>query len=390
MVKTLRVSFDLDNSETLRLMDRQVHETVSALMGLQAMTAANMPQAVAGSLEAATALNAPTFGELCSRFNKERQSSSLSEKSKSITAMFFGEGGTVFNGTEKYPKGLAQPDDSILSITRESLLDWMANAFSDLSESSKKTYTTRLTTFFLWIENTQGIKGFENPAKGLNPNKGKAASVSAPKTSKRWSDEEAELILSKTTDNDVGSWLIRIMAYTGLRIDEAAQLHKSDLSLCVCPDSGNPYYVVNVDITEETAESKKLKNEASKRVVVLGWPRNTVEAFTAWLEQQEGDRVFSKLRRDKVNGYSVSAGAETKKVYMLLEGQISAKTRPNHAWRHMFNDRCLKARMPLRMEKRAMGHSLSGDMTTGTYAEDFEHLELYQTLKECEVWRNLL
>jgi integrase len=352
---------------------------------------ANAPLVVSNAVEKAIEASAPTIGELCQQYINEKEAGQYAEKTKQTTRLYFSpDTGYIFKGTRGYPKPLASAEDSILSVDRGMLINWMNVVWADVSEKSKETYTTNLASFFNWVETTQNIKGYINPASSLRPKTGKAATVTVFKESKRWTDEELTTILKATTDNDEGSWLIRIMAYTGLRIDETAQLLKKDITLRKCASDGSRYFAVSVDISEEDKDYKKLKTNAAKRNVYLGFPDDKIDAFLAWMDKQDDGRVFSKLVRDKVSGYTNSAGRHTKEIYLALKKQLTPKSRPNHAFRHAFNDRCYKAKMPLRMEKRVLGHSLGKDMTVGVYAEDHEHDEIYMTLRDCGVWRNLL
>lgn len=387
-VRVLQVHYRMDASRSMQFMHVQRQAVIDALAAVH-QQATNAPVAAASALETATAIKAPTLGELCARYVQERLKGQYSNKTKEATTVFFGKDGYLLSGTKKTPEGLARPDTSILSIERHQILGWADKLWPDVADSTRSLYMTYIGSFFGWIETTQSIKGYVNPAVGLSPKKGKAAKVSTGTYSKRWTDEELKKILSVTTDDDAGSWLIRIMAYTGLRIDEAAQLHKKDCVLKHCAD-GARYFAVTCDITEDDEGTKKLKSEAAKRTVYLGWPERVIDAFIAWMDSQDSELVFSGLKRDETRGYSASAGWRTKKIFELLEGEISKKERPNHAFRHAFNDRCLKARMPLRMEKRVMGHSLANDMTAGTYAEDYPDDEVFTTLRDVGVWSNLL
>lgn len=392
-LRVLQVSYNLPPNGLVmpQALVMQQQGMIDGLQSLQALQMANAPLMVSSAVEKAIEASAPTIGELCQRYINEKEQGQYSEKTKQTTRLYFHqETGYIFKGTRKCPTPLVNQGDSILSIDRGMLIDWISTVWADISEKSKETYIVNLASFFNWIETTQNIKGYVNPATSLMTKGGTAATVTVSEESKRWTDEELSLILKATTDDDAASWLIRIMAYTGLRIDETAQLLKKDITLRTCANDGSRYFAVSVDISEDDKDYKKLKTNAAKRTVYLGFPDAQIDAFIAWMDRQTDERVFSELVRDKVSGYTNSAGRKTKEIYLALKKHLTPKNRPNHAFRHAFNDRCYKAKMPLRMEKRVLGHSLGKDMTIGTYAEDHEHDEVFMTLRDAGVWRNLL
>ncbi|PTU68598.1 hypothetical protein DBB33_03645 [Chromobacterium haemolyticum] len=383
MIRVLQISSGVSPSMHFEAYAQQ--QTLNTLMALQHQQAIGAPSAVSNAMQEVAALQAPTFGELAKTYIRELEASSLALGTlRNKKQVFNVELGCM----QVSGKSLCSPDTSILDVTRSMLLDWLTVTLEGLADGTKSNRYVEVQSFFKWIEDTQNVRGFVNPAVALKPKKGKAAKVSLPgDASKRWTDEQLKRILP-ATESDTAGWLIRIMAYTGLRLDEAAQLHKADCKLMQTAE-GDSFYALTIAVDADG--TKKLKTAASVRVVILGMPKKHIAEFTAWLDgvPATASNIFPLLTRTPDKGYSDSAYAQTKKVLNVTVPE-ARKGQANHSFRHAFTDRCEKSKMPLKLIKRVIGHSQEDDVTLGTYTSDYTPEAVYKELKAAGIWDGLL
>nr|WP_199067790.1 tyrosine-type recombinase/integrase [Chromobacterium sp. ASV5] len=380
MIRVLQYSSGVSPSMHFEAYAQQ--RTLETLMALQHQQVMGAPLAVSNALQAAEVLQAPTVGELGKRYLAELEASSLAGGTlRNKKQIFDSETG----GLQVAGKPLCAASTSILDVTRAQLVEWLNATMDGLADGTKSNRYVEVQSFFKWIADTQNIRGYINPAVSLKPKAGKAAKASTSgDSSRRWTDAQLATILP-ATKSDTGGWLIRIMAYTGLRIDEAAQLHKADCTRMVT-DDGEAFYSLTIAVDEDG--TKKLKTGAAVRTVILGMPQRYVEEFTAWLEGVDG-HIFPKLKRNPIKGYTDAAAHQTKKI-LTATVPDARRGQANHSFRHAFVDRCEKSKMPLKLIKRVVGHSQGDDVTLGTYTSDYTPAAVYKELKAAGIWEGLL
>lgn len=156
--------------------------------------------------------------------------------------------------------------------------------------------------------------------------------------------------------NPVRHWLPWLMAYTGSRVGEVAQLRREDVRQE--PETGRWY----IDITPAAG---RLKNKPSARVVPIH-PHLIDLGFVEWAVAQPRERLFYDDRAGGDGGNRRSRKSVT--INRLgdwvrglgLPGVTSGEVAPNHGWRHRVATELVNLEVPDATRKRLMGHALDG------------------------------
>ena len=143
-----------------------------------------------------------------------------------------------------------------------------------------------------------------NPATGVKPPKDER-----PKAGRRRSFtlEERKILMARAieefgADGDF-TWLIRLGAYTGARLEELAQLSKANVRLI----DGVP--AIEID----DLEGRKLKNPASVRQIPLH--SAIADDFLRFAKDgKHASRVFASFRKDKTSRFSHALSSEFARV----------------------------------------------------------------------------
>jgi integrase len=300
---------------------------------------------------------APTLGELVAAYWAERESGGLAPKTwQQLTQVLGRLRDDVGSGK------------AITAVSRAVLLKWRDTAYGAAKQSSANTYLSIVCSFFKWIDQTQEVKGFKNPAVRIRFIAGKGARM-AHEERERWTD--AELVELLRLDN----WLITLGVYTGARINEVAQLHKADITF----PEGQPFAVVDINCN---APNKRLKTRAAARVVPLAFPPELMGRFKAFLAgfPDDTERVFPQLKYREIDGYASSAGRAVEKALASVNPR-----KTYHCLRHAFADRCKQRRVDVHITKELLGHSLD-DITASRYGKRYTPEVLHETLMKAGVW----
>lgn len=165
-------------------------------------------------------------------------------------------------------------------------------------------------------------------------------------------------------------WLPLLMAYTGARREELAQLLVAD----VRQDADAGCWFIDMC----PGEGKTLKTYSSRRKVPLH-PDLIELGFTDYLRNQPADgRVFPKLKPHPIDGYGHAIGKTWEK-YLREEVALDSKASPSHGFRHAFKTLCRDVGIETALADWLTGHAAPNvGATYGTYPMR----RLYEELKK--------
>lgn len=199
----------------------------------------------------------------------------------------------------------------------------------------------------------------ENPivASGLIQRSKKAERKQGASEEKGYTLQELRQIFSsplfrgewKPAQADFGRalyWMPLIMAYTGCRREELAQLQVADVK-----QGGDVWFL---DLRE--GEDQSLKTLSSRRQVPLH--SDLLElGFLEYLRAvPAGGRAFPKLTMHKANGYGHGFGRMWAKYLDKVVG-LSSGASPAHGFRHSFKTLCRESEIPGEVHDWITGHS---------------------------------
>jgi integrase len=165
---------------------------------------------------------------------------------------------------------------------------------------------------------------------------------------------EAVLRAASRERSPVRRWLPWLMAYSGARAGEVAQLRRQDVRQE--PETGSWYLDIN-------PAAGRLKNKPSARVVPLH-PHLIELGFVEWVASQPRERLFYEEkaeRGDRRSRRSVIINRLGDWVRGLgLPGVVSGEVAPNHGWRHRVATELVNLEVPDTIRKRLLGHALHG------------------------------
>ena len=178
-----------------------------------------------------------------------------------------------------------------------------------------------------------------NPAKGLDLRSyGKAAEERKP-----FPDEMLHSLFAQSLPNDI-RLIWSILITTGLRLDEAALLSKSNIKL----EKGIQYF----DLTEAI-----VKNKGAARKVPV--PDIIKEQLNAYLAVTKGERVFNF----PIDADGKAEKAASKKGMRYVRKITDDPLIVIHSLRHSFKDICRNAKIPKDLHDFITGHS-GGDIAS--------------------------
>jgi integrase len=216
----------------------------------------------------------------------------------------------------------------------------------------------RVITFFTWLEG-KGLVD-RNYAAGKKP-KARAQSQEKFSSSDLSALFESTEYAAGTFDEAFKYWLPVLGLYTGARLEELAQLHLADIRADV--ESG--IYVF--DITDETDEEsgaptkKKLKNNASRRIVPIH--QSLIDAgllrFVDELKAAGHDRLFPELRPNSIGKVSprVSEWFTEYRRSKNVGSKSGRSTKTFHSFRHTMNWTLQKTGVTQEIREALCGHT---------------------------------
>jgi integrase len=165
-------------------------------------------------------------------------------------------------------------------------------------------------------------------------------------------------------------WIPLIAMYSGLRLDEICQLYTDDVQQL----DGVWCFNIN-DIND-----KKLKNDASKRVVPVH-PKLIscgLIKYVVDLQKKDTPRLWMNLTWREADGYSNSFGNWYRR---FNRDQISKDVgKVFHSFRHTVTDALKQAGVSETVIAELVGHSTSGSMTMGRYGKRYQPKVLMEAL----------
>jgi integrase len=225
--------------------------------------------------------------------------------------------------------------DDAARVTKEDVVNFKDYRLRSTNPRTKKPISPKtvkdsdlsgLKTIFGWAVANGKLK--TNPAEGVTIKLGKQPKLRG----KGFTDEEAKAILKEATNRERGQentktfaakrWVPWLMAYSGARVGELAQLRKQDISKI-----GN-YWVAKI-----TPEAGTVKNKEARDIVLH--PHLIELGFIKFVDSSEEGHLF--LTPSEKAGIMGPLKALTNRLAQFVRQIVKdEKVAPNHGWRHRF------------------------------------------------------
>lgn len=204
-----------------------------------------------------------------------------------------------------------------------------------------------LKAVFGWA--VSNLKMADNPAEGVILKAGKK-----PRRlrSKGFTDAEAVMILSKALHHQRGNeqpwtyaakrWVPWLMAYTGARVGELAQLRSQDLR------QQNEHWIINI-----TPEAGTVKTDEAREVVLH--PHLVELGFVKFVKAAPPGHLFLRPAKDG-NVLGPLRGGKNRLAEFARQVVPDVNVAPNHGWRHAFKTRAINAGIDPRIRDAIQGH----------------------------------
>lgn len=261
----------------------------------------------------------------------------------------FGEALTQYpsNATKFYPG--ATPKEAIARAKGTSV--------GRLAPRSVNRYQQQARSLFLWAEANDYLR--VNPFAILKD----VAEPRARDDRKPFTDDDlrAYFAVLEKDKEPAFLWLARIMAYSGMRAGESAKLRKADVRL-----EGDVWVF---DVNEE-GEGRRLKNEASRRLVPVH-PRLIELGFLELVKGKPEGFLWPERLRTAHSGRKGDADTLSGRLSYRLRkhaGIEDKKKTAAHSFRHTLAQRLQGAGVPEYQIADILGHE-NDSMSTGRYGD---------------------
>lgn len=226
------------------------------------------------------------------------------------------------------------------------------------------THLGNLHAFFKWaVANGYAVA---NVFEGMQV---KASKKSREDGRDPFNAEQLQAMFRHLTDNphglvrkDVHKWGTLIAMFSGMRVNEVAQLNIADIK-----QDGEVWYF---DITKGDDDRKSLKNQASQRRLPMH--SRLIECglleYIAAQRNAGHTRLFHELSYTEANHYGRNLGRWVNNSFLTALGYKTPRV-SFHSFRHTMATRLAQADAPERHVPAIMGHSQAG-MTYSTYFKD--------------------
>jgi integrase len=204
-----------------------------------------------------------------------------------------------------------------------------------------------LKAVFGWAK--ANLKMASNPAEGVTLKLGKKRKL----RSKGFTDAEAVLILSAALHHQRGKeqpgtyaakrWIPFVMAYTGARVGELAQLRSQDLR----HEGGQ--WIIRI-----TPEAGTVKTDQARDVVLH--PHLVELGFVEFVKGVRPGHLFLRLAEDG-DVLGPLQGLKNRLAEFAREVISDVNVAPNHGWRHAFKTRAINVGIDPRIRDAIQGHS---------------------------------
>lgn len=215
----------------------------------------------------------------------------------------------------------------------------------------KDTDLAALKSIFGWAVRNRKLPS--NPAEGITIRLGKQKKVRPTS----FTDEEVKALLSSCLKLEQGTerretygakrWVPWLLAYTGARVGEIAQLRKQDVM-----KTGDHW---SIRITPEAGTVKG--NEP--RLVPLH-PHLVEQGFITFAQEAGEGHLFLRPNRKTGDVLGPLTGVKNRVREFVRLTIPDPNVQPNHAWRHLFITRCRAAGVDHELRRMITGHSGEG------------------------------
>jgi integrase len=215
----------------------------------------------------------------------------------------------------------------------------------------KDTDLAGLKSIFRWAVENHKLP--TNPAEGVTVRLGKRAKENARRG---FTDLEAVALLRAcrevrrggpgelATTYLVKRWLPWVLAYTGARVGEIAQLRKQDVRRV------GSHWEIHID-----PEAGTVKTDQARDVPVH--PALVQEGFIDFVKSAEAGYLFVRPNAKTGDVLGPLRGVENR-VREFVRGIVTdRKVDPNHGWRHLFITRCRAAGVSPELRRMITGHA---------------------------------
>jgi len=243
-----------------------------------------------------------------------------------------------------------------------------------LSARTMNAYLGHMQTFFSWAVNNGYAS--ENIFAGLKIRKKKGAEEEGRKA---FTAEQLQLMYAHLRDvespivrKDVHKWPALIGMFTGMRLNEIAQLEVQDI------DQHDGIWCINV--TPDGDDKKRIKNSASKRLVPIH--DRLLECGLLDFRQSRLDaqvpRLFPDLPYSPQNGYGRNAGRWFNERFLKHLGFEDGLV--FHCFRHTMQTRLAHADVPQPRISAILGHAQTGVSLTTYFKANFLPSQLHEAI----------
>lgn len=210
-----------------------------------------------------------------------------------------------------------------------------------VSAKTVERHLISLRAFLTWCEEQDFVES--NVATGVRPPKDLR-----PKADKRRAFERAELkaFLSRVVEEEGAdsdkAWFVRLCAYTGIRLEEAAQLARKNVRQL------DGIWIIDID----DLDGRNLKSHTSVKKV----PLHEVirDDFVSWVQKGTGDRVFSSFRPYSGRFVNKLSGDFAR---LMDRAGLSDPRLTFHSLRHTLKKEMNDARVDPDMRRQILGHA---------------------------------
>lgn len=239
-------------------------------------------------------------------------------------------------------------------------------------------YISALQTFYGWaVANGHAPDNIFDGTRFKQPKQAKDGGRAA------FTDAQLRLIFQHLTENPAGlvrnkdhKWISLIGLFTGMRLNEIAQLDLADV--------GHDDGLWSLTVTDAGSENKRLKNAASQRrlplhdrLVAAGFPE-----FIAERRQGRSPRLFPELPYCPKNGYGRNPGRWFNERLLPKLGMDDGKL-VFHSLRHTMATKLARSDVPETQIKALLGHEQQG-VTFSIYFHGFAPAPLKAAIERFE------
>jgi integrase len=248
----------------------------------------------------------------------------------------------------------------LIDVTRAIASDFVDGL--NVSQRTRKQYRTSLKCLFESAKDRGRFTGdnpFEKKGKRIQGESYKPFTV--PELQTLFDALPCEIAPKKHTPETALPWVARIALYTGMRLEEIAQLTVADIR--ECPANGATITVINI----HNGGTNKLKNETSARLVPVHSELVRV-GFLDYVKTVKAGPLFPGLKRRASKGGKVGARLGELFRKTLVRLGLKRDGLCFHSLRHNVAGRLDAAEVRQSDAARVLGHAVEG-MSYGEYSK---------------------